>query len=212
MVVATWEMKYLYRRGGRRKKYVRRDVVQKRYKGGKKLVNERREYGGGNATHPPVVTDEEHGPLVVLERLLEHLLGGNVQVVRRLVEHQQIGGLEHHAAERDTPLLAAAQVPNFFLHVVALEEELAQERPQLLVALRGGGLGDDVDNRVVQVERVGLVLLEVLEHDVVPDGRRPFLGGLLPHEAPQERGLARAVGAQERDAVRGLHHQPYVLE
>jgi len=81
--------------------------------------------------------NDEEGPVEKLERLLQHLLGGDVEVVCGLVQHQQVGRLrvvasvnvwddrhththnhararthththlEHHAAEGDASLLAA---------------------------------------------------------------------------------------------------------
>ena len=43
------------------------------------------------------------------ERVLEHLLAGEVQVMRRLVEQQQVRGLEQDARQRDALALAARQ-------------------------------------------------------------------------------------------------------
>ena len=41
------------------------------------------------------------------ERLLDGLLRGDVEMVRRLVEHEEIRAREHELEERDARLLAA---------------------------------------------------------------------------------------------------------
>ena len=62
-----------------------------------------------------------------------HLLGGNVEVVGRLVEEEQIRRREEHAAQGDARLLAARQRGQLVIHLVLLEHETAEERAQLLV-------------------------------------------------------------------------------
>ena len=58
----------------------------------------------------PVVRDRDHGAGVLLQVLLEpqHALG--VEVVRRLVEEQQVGLLQQELRERDAALLTAREV------------------------------------------------------------------------------------------------------
>lgn len=41
--------------------------------------------------HPPVVGHQQQGPVVALQRLLELLDGGQVEMVRRLVEDEDVG-------------------------------------------------------------------------------------------------------------------------
>ena len=56
-----------------------------------------------------VVRDEEDCSLEVIERVLEHLLRRNIEMVGRLIEHQEPGVVEHQLSERDPALFPAAQ-------------------------------------------------------------------------------------------------------
>ena len=51
--------------------------------------------------------DRDDGSLKRLERLLEHLLAGDVEVVGGLVEEEDIGGGDHELSERQPGLLTA---------------------------------------------------------------------------------------------------------
>src|SRR5258706_213819 len=57
----------------------------------------------------PVVADDEHGALQVLDPLLDPFDAREVEVVRGLVEQQEIGAGDEHARERDPALLAARE-------------------------------------------------------------------------------------------------------
>ena len=59
-------------------------------------------------------------------------------MVGGLIEHEEVGRGEHHPAQRHAPFLATAELADLLIHVVALEQELAQQRTKLLVP-RGGG-------------------------------------------------------------------------
>jgi len=78
----------------------------------------------------PVVRDEEHGPVELAERADEHLLGGDVEVVGRLVEHEEVGRVEEHHRQHQPRLLAAGEHPHALLHLVAGEAEAAGQRAQ----------------------------------------------------------------------------------
>ena len=134
----------------------------------------------------PVVRDRDDGSLVVGEEPLEPEHRLRVQVVRRLVEQQQVGRREQQPAERDAPPLAARErrhVAVAFGHaqrvhrVVELCVELPGVAPVDLV-LDGGllgeqrvevgvGLGELRRDRVEPVEEVAQLahsVLDVLAH------------------------------------------------
>ena len=50
----------------------------------------------------------ENGSCVVTERILQNLLGGNVQVVGRLIENQEIGFGKHELCKRNPSPFSAA--------------------------------------------------------------------------------------------------------
>ena len=67
-------------------------------------------------------------------------------------------------------------------------------------------------DRQVRVETDGLVLREVLQDDLVAEGAGAGVGFLDARQHAHERRLARAVGAEERDAVAALDEQVDPLE
>ncbi len=64
------------------------------------------------------------------ERLDQHLLGGEVEVVRRLVEHEEVRRVEQHPRHHQARLLAARQRPDRLVDVVARELEGAEQVAQ----------------------------------------------------------------------------------
>mmetsp|Transcript_23211 Transcript_23211/g.68607 ORF Transcript_23211/g.68607 Transcript_23211/m.68607 type:complete len:519 (-) Transcript_23211:1307-2863(-) len=169
--------------------------------------------GGDAADEVSVVGDDAHGPLEVLEGLLEHLLGGYVQMVRRLVEDQEVRRPEHHACEGQPRLLPSGQVEHLLLHGVALEQKLAQERTELVVRLPVRRSLNRLDDVLVQIERIRLILLEVIRDDVLPHNLGgPLVGLLAVHEYAEEGGLAGSVRSQYGDPIVLLDEQFGVVE
>ncbi len=64
------------------------------------------------------------------QRLDQHLLGRDVEMVGRLVEHQEVRRVEQHLRHHQPRLLAARQHAAALLDVVAGEAEAAGERAQ----------------------------------------------------------------------------------
>src|SRR5690349_17260420 len=54
-----------------------------------------------------VMRDEEHRAVEILERLDQHFLGEEIEMVRRLVEHEEIRRVEQHPRDHQARLLAA---------------------------------------------------------------------------------------------------------
>ena len=57
----------------------------------------------------PVVRDEEHRALKVLEGFDEHFLRGQVEVIRRLVEDEEVGWIEEHARDDEARFFSAGE-------------------------------------------------------------------------------------------------------
>lgn len=202
MVVATWLTKYL---GGRGSEFV--------VAGGRSRRGAVRPPPPPPSPHAPVVAHEQERPVEVRDGLLEHLLGRDVQMVGRLVQHEQVGRGEHHLRKRDPGLLPAAQGADLLLDVVPLEHELPEERPELVVRLLRRRLGDGLNDRLVEVERLGLVLLEVVGlHRVAREPRHALVGLLHAHDEPQEGALPGPVPAEEGYSVALLHLEVDLVE
>ena len=61
------------------------------------------------AQQRPVVAHEDHRAVVSLDRVLQRLDRFDVQMIRRLVQNEQVGARQHQHRERETRALAARQ-------------------------------------------------------------------------------------------------------
>ena len=144
-------------------------------------------------------------PLLQPRDLGAHLAAQlGVEVGQRLVEEERVGLADDRAAHRDALALAAGQVARLALEVL-VELERLRRRPDLLVDLVVGGLGQPQRERDVLVDgqvRVERVVLE--DHREVAVARRQVVDPLVAdhHVAggdvleaddhPQQRGLPAA--------------------
>jgi hypothetical protein len=161
----------------------------------------------------PVVGDRDDGALVVGEEPFEPEDRLGVEVVRRLVQQQQVGGGQQEPAERDTPPLAARQARHVALafrqpqrvhRVIELRLELPRVAPvdlvlhdrllgqqRVVVGVRLGELRRDRVEAVEQVAQLTDAVLDVLAHRL---GRVELR--FLLEEA--DRGAGREVGGPRR--------------
>ena len=147
--------------------------------------------------------DEQHRPLVAPERVLERLAGGDVEVVRRLVQQQEVAAELGQQRERDPAALPARQLPDPLEDVVAGEQKLPQEVPSFRdrpVLVRQQRL----QNGLLGVEGLPLDLAVVAHHDVVPQLEAPPQRRQLPGQGAQQGRLAAAVRADERHPLAAL--------
>ena len=78
--------------------------------------------GGAHALqHPAVVRDQQQGALVPVQRRLQLLDRGQIQVVRRLVEHQQVDAARLEQGQRGVNLLVLDE-PTNHLDLPAIEQ------------------------------------------------------------------------------------------
>ena len=66
-----------------------------------------------------VVRHEQHRAVEVLQRLEQHFLRREIEVVGRLVEHEEVGRIEQHAREHEARFLAARQRADLLVDVLA---------------------------------------------------------------------------------------------
>jgi hypothetical protein len=98
---------------------------------------------GDAVEHVAVVGDEDERSLELEQGFFEDLEGGDVEVVGGLVEHEQVGGLQHEARDEDAAALAAAEALDGLVELVAGEEELR-------------GVAGDVDDAILVDDGVGV--------------------------------------------------------
>ena len=140
------------------------------------------------------------------QRRLERLAALEVEVVRRLVEHEQVRAARDDEREREPPPLAAGERAHRLLVLLpAREEEPAEELLRLRAPQPGRG-DRGVEHRAALVE-LRLVLGEVRGLDAVAE-LDPPRGGLAPAEHRlEQRRLARAVRADERHVLAALERE-----
>ena len=156
--------------------------------------------------------DEDQRAAVVHERVQQHFLGVEVEVVGGLVEDQEVARVQEHLGEGQPVALAARQHAHPLVDVVAAEEEAAEDVADHRHHLHGAGRAHLLVDGVGRVEHGRLVLGEVVGDHLVPGDADARVGPVYAGQDPHQRRLAGAVGADERDAVAALHHQVHVLE
>src|SRR5258706_14513803 len=108
-----------------------------------------------------VVRYENHGSLKALQGLYQRLLGGQVQVIGGLVQHQKVGREIKHSRHREARLLAARKRADAFLDVVAGELERACQRAQGSQSILREVVLQLLDHRQIRIEHVQRLLREV---------------------------------------------------
>ncbi|OPZ04886.1 MAG: hypothetical protein BWZ08_02600 [candidate division BRC1 bacterium ADurb.BinA292] len=143
-----------------------------------------------------VVGDEEDRAGEGVEFLLEPLDGIGVEMVGGLVEDQEFGLAEEgggHAAAQAIDLALDGGVAGVFGQAAAGELIVVDQ-------LAERGIGEDaVQNRAPR--REAGILRHQADAQVLAPGDLAGVGGLEPGENAQQGGLARAVGADDADAV-----------
>jgi hypothetical protein len=164
------------------------------------------------------VARHEQRPLIAGQRLGQLPRRRHVQVVRRLVEQQQLrrGLGEQQRREHRAEPLAAGQRPGDLVRPRPAEQEPGQPGPHLVD--RGGRRGgaDVIEDRQRVVQDVQPLRQvsegDATQHHQAARGARGALGGLSARPGPrdhpaQQGGLARAVRAGERDPLRPAHDE-----
>ncbi len=156
--------------------------------------------------HVKVVADQQHAAAVALAHLLDQRveleLAGEVDALGGLVEQQQVGLARERAGERDALELAA--------------RELGHQRP---LEVAGADLGERLEvaatpserEKTADAERQRRVELQALRHVADAEARAAHdaAGGRREHpqEHAEQRGLAGAVGADQRDDLAGVERE-----
>jgi hypothetical protein len=131
----------------------------------------------------------------------QHLLRLEVQVVGRLVEHEEVGRVEQHARHHEARLLAARERPDLLVHVVARELERAEQVAQHADRLVREVLLDLLPDRQVRVEQVERLLGEVAHLEARAERTSPASGLERARHHLEQRRLAGAVAAHHAPAL-----------
>ena len=178
------------------------------------LVLEGEHVGCDAIEEPPVVADDHSAARELEERILEGSQGVDVEIVRRLVEQQDIAPLGQHLRQLDSVPLAPRELAHQFLLIGAFETERGHIGPGVELAVTHH---DDVvatadllvDGRIWRESRP--VLVDVGEGHRLSDVERSCVEWLQAGDQLEEGRLPRTVrsddaddaswGQQERQAV-----------
>src|SRR5882757_931238 len=141
----------------------------------------------------PVMRDEQHGALVLRESRDQHLLGGEVEMVGRLIQHQEIRRIEQHDRHHQSRLLAARQHPAPLLDIVAGETEAAGQRAQRALPRLRERILQLLEDGALAIEQIHRVLGEIAHFDAAADRRRAVLGLARARDELEQLRLAGAV-------------------
>ena len=161
--------------------------------------------GGQPVDEVAVVADQDQGAVVGLEQLFQLVERVHVEVVGRFVEDQHIGRLGQGPGQQQAVALAARQGRDRLAQLALLEQEVLGVGGDVFgdaahedgVAAAGG---EGVPQGHVAAQAVaGLVEIDGLE--VGPQLDRAFVGREFAEQDLDQGGLARAVGADDGEAV-----------
>ena len=129
------------------------------------------------------MADDEHGAVIVGDHFLEQIERLEVEVVGRLVEHQQVGAAGELAGEQQARALAARQGADLGVDKAGIEQELLEIALDVLLVPAHldpvAAVGEDVANLLVRIEQPALLV----DHDPLQRlgaGDRPSSGASSP--------------------------------
>src|SRR5688500_16776370 len=158
-----------------------------------------------------VVRDEHERSVVFDQRVLERVPARDVEMVRRLVQAQDVRRGDEQLRQGQSRLLSTRQDRHPFLDVVPGEEEPAEEVPWIDVRSRWYRSLELANDRVLRIQRFDLVLREIPDRGFM--AHLPLAGIRLERsrEELQQRRLAGTVRSDESDLVRPLENQVEML-
>src|SRR5450756_2487126 len=169
-----------------------------------------------HAVQEPAVVRDDHGAARELEqRVLERTERLDVEVVRRLVEQQQVAAeLEGERQVEPVPL-AAGEDPGRLLLVRALEAEGRDVRPRGHLDVADldvvETVGDDLPERLLRVD-AGARLVDVRDLDRLADLELARVQRLEPDDRLEQGRLADAVRADDADDAVARQDEREVLD
>src|SRR5262249_4805809 len=141
---------------------------------------------------------------IVAQQLFEELEGLDVEIVRRLVEDEQVGGLRKETREQQAIALTARERANRRAGAVGAEQGVLEVAGYVAAPALNrhvlAALGDVLDHGLVELEsRAKLIVVGDLESCAEAQAARRRRE--LAQQQPQQRGLADTVRPDQADAV-----------
>ena len=104
------------------------------------------------------------------------------------IQHQQVAWGKQHQGQGQSGFLAAAEFAHLFKHRIVAEAEAAQQGTHLGLGPVRYRLKQGVDHGFLQIQGLGLVLLEIAgDHVVFPEAGAAVVWGFRSHYQAQQR-------------------------
>ena len=114
-----------------------------------------------------VMRHDDQGAIELFQGIFQDVLGTEVEVVRRLVENQQVHGREQQLDHGQSGTLSTGQDFHLFVDVVTAEHESSQHILDFVFQLHGSYVVDSLENGKAFVHERGLVLGEIANLHVI---------------------------------------------
>src|SRR5579872_2427809 len=158
----------------------------------------------------PVVAHQQERPGVILQPLLEELQRLDIQVVGRLIEHDEVRRPRKQSRQQQTIAFATGKHPDRRLGALRGKQELPKVAHDVLALIAElypvGTRADGLRQCCLRIELLAQ-LIEVGNPQPRAEAHLAGIGSNLPEDQPDEGRLARAVGADQPDAIAA--HDPH---
>ena len=151
--------------------------------------------------------DQDHRAGVFVEGVQQGPAAVDVEVVGRFVEDQDVRRIHGHLIEQQAGALAAGQAGDGGLLLLIAQTPLGQFGAAAALRGLGHGASDDLQRRVGRVHGLDLVLVEPADAHLSITMQFAVRDVQRPGDHLGEGRLARAVDAQQADAVVQVHAQ-----
>ena len=149
---------------------------------------------GDGVEEGAIVRDEQDRSRECFEGRLERFAALEVEVVRRLVDDEEVRAGRHHERQRKPPSFTAGKHDDGLLVLGPPGEEETPEQLLRVGALQARCALDALQHRATCIE-LHLLLREVRRHDAVAETHEAVVGLAPLQDGLQQRGLARTVRA-----------------
>ena len=117
------------------------------------------DFGRDAVEQVTVVRNHDDGSIEFLQRVLQHLLASDIQVVGWFVQNQHVAALQHHDRKGHLCALTAGQAAHQFVDVVAGEQYPPQNVAHLHLVHIGEAIPNLVDGCLVRVQLAVFLLI-----------------------------------------------------
>ena len=140
--------------------------------------------------------DQDDRAFVIVKRIEQRAAAIDIEMVGRLVEDQQVRRRHRNEVEQQPRALAAGKIGDGGFLLVERQTELREPRAARRLTVVRTLAPQDVERRVVRVERFDLVLVKPADADALFPLHLACLQRQRSGDHLGERRLARAVDAQ----------------